>query len=243
MKKTCLLCSSLGPLTREHRIKSSLLEYFNSFQNSSPEKELKFYDGSEEGGVFKNIKRAGNLRPKKNICSDCNSSRSTDCDMHFDEFVKAQYHWQFRVPEIQEMKSPTKDAIDAKMENLKNNLITPVEDTLWMYFDLYVNAKYLITDRYQLYTHGGNDILLKRYLAKHTICYFDRSNILYPDELREVFMSGRRLELLNYTVFFLPTDFQHGYLNTVVRFPESRIEYAIIFSNIAIHVDVPNPQK
>lgn len=212
------------------------MEYFNNLQNTSEDKVLKFNDGTDYGGEFSNIKEAKNLKPKKNICSECNSSKSTDCDMYFDRFVIEEFHWQENISEIQSMLSPTNEEVLREADHQRGNLTSPIDDTLWMDGMMFVNAKYLLTSKYQIFTHPYDEKLIKKYLAKHSICYFDRTGIEIPPKLRDIFLHGKNLDVLDFTIYFLPPDFQHGYLNTMIKMPEEELRYALIFSNLAIHV-------
>lgn len=168
MKKACCLCLEIAPLTREHKIKRSLLEYFNNLQNTSQDKALKFDDGTDNGGEFSNIKRARILKPKKNICTACNSSRSADCDPYFDKFVIEAFHWQDNIPEIRAITSPSNEDVLREANHQKGNIINDIDDTLWTNSYLFTCSKYLITSKYQIYTHSYDVQLIKKYLAKHS---------------------------------------------------------------------------
>jgi hypothetical protein len=237
-KKECCLCLEASPLTREHRIKRSLLEYFNNIQNTSEDKVLKFNNGTDTGGEFSNIKIARALRPKKNICAKCNSERSADCDPCFDKFVIEAFHSQEYFPEVKSIISPSIEDTLKESENQRKNIINFIDHNLWTDYLLFVNSKYLLTTKYQIHNRTHDNRLIKKYLAKHSICYFDRVGISPPAKLRDIFMESKNLDTLDFNVYFLPLDFQHGYLNTMIKMPEKELSYALIFSNLAIQVIV-----
>lgn len=236
-REKCILCGSSEELTAEHKIKASLLKYFNDLQGE-PDKILMFYDRSDFGGEFSNTKNAKNLKPVKNICTECNGLRSQESDGYFDEFVKKTYLDQKSIVEVGELVSPSDDEIRKEVEHFKRNLIIQLDDTNWSKMILWANTKYFLTRKYQIYRHSYNEELIKKYLAKHTSCYIDRVGEEALGHLQDIFISGTSLEYLEFTIYFLPTDFQHGYMNTALKYPKGKIEYALIFSNLAIQVSV-----
>ena len=237
-KKKCCLCGSQNKLTAEHKIKSSLLTYFNKLQNNTPNKELLFYDGTDNGGTFTNIKNAKNLKPRKNICECCNSNRSTDCDLHFDKFIKGLYNLQDNIDDINSLVLPSIEEAQKEANHQKSLLKKPIDSSLWMEATLVIYALYRLTPKYQLYRHQDDDRLIKKYLAKHSICYFERMGIEYPISIRSLFLNGTDDDSLAYEIFYLPKSFQYGYMNTAVKFPSNGLNYALIFSNLALHVSI-----
>ncbi len=215
-----------------------MLEYFNNLQNTSEDKKLMFDDGTNTGGEFSNIKNARILKPKKNICAECNSARSTESDSYFDRFIIDAFNWQKNISEIQSIVSPPNDVILKEAAHQKTNIVNSIRNTFWDEMNIYVFSKYYLTTKYHLHTHAYNELLIKKYLAKHTVCYLDRSGIEPPTKLRNVFLHGENLDVINFKIYFLPTDFQHGYLNTLLKMPDYGYAYALIFSNLAIHVEV-----
>jgi hypothetical protein len=236
--KLCCICSSKGPLTAEHKIKGSLLEHFNNLLNPTEDRSLLYDNGTPEGGSFLNIKKARILKPKKNICPACNSKRSSDCDREFHNFVVEAFEWQKQILGIDLLVSPKKEDVLVECNRQRRNIQNDLTDSLWNEYSLFINSQYLLSMKYQVFNLKYDEKLIKKYLAKHSICYFDRSGISAPSSLRNIFLWGTDLESLDFKIYFLPKDFQHGYLNTMIRQPPNELWYALIFSNLAIHVIV-----
>ncbi len=235
--KRCILCKQIDKLTAEHKIKASLLKYFNKLENTDSSGILKYDNGTSSGGEFSNIDKARILRPRKNICSVCNSQRSSECDQYFHDFVIDAFNHQKSVPEIDILTSPSQKEIFEQMELYREGAGIGRGD--WIDSYLYVNSKYFFAQKYQIFSHSYDSLLIKKYLAKHTACYLDRCDLKVPNFLCDIFMTGDNHELLTFDILYMSKDFHHGYQNSLIRYPDVNIEYSLIFSNMAIKVTIP----
>jgi len=235
--KKCIICESESKLTAEHKIKASLLKYFNELENKSSLKELKF--NNQNNQFITNIDRAKYLKPKKNICIQCNNIRSQKCDDYFHkimiEIFEAQTYSSSLKKKIDSLLSPkvedTLELIDTLQEN------DPTDNTDWFLFVRSVNARYILAEKLHYQGNNLDTLLIKKYLAKDSICYLDRLGVDIPKSLKNIFLDEVNFEMLEFDIHFLPSNLLLGYGRTLLRFTKgNKMKYSIFFSNLAIKI-------
>lgn len=231
----CLICNSNEKLTAEHVLPSSLLEKFHQKEKDDTG-ILKFLkkDGEQ---CFSNIKKCKTLKPVKNLCEKCNTSRSTDCDMYFNEFVWKMFEWGKETRSVLNLKFPTNDEVRNKREYLSKNGIKDFnglleeEQILQSIIDC---AEFLIVKP----SNSTNFNLLNKYLTKHSICFLERAGVNIPSVMQEAFLNNGPFDFLKVDYYLANPRFRFGYSNSVFVIRKNEYSYKLIFSNLLINISI-----
>lgn len=236
-KKKCILCNSSERLTREHRLPASLLKKFNELEGEPDGVLLSI--SKDKTIPFSNISNANILKPIKNICVVCNSTRSTSCDLEFDKFVSALFNWGQQSEPANRLKLPSRDEI--KNELTRFEKFTPTEQLQTFSKEEKIINAILSTAEYSRVEPNQAWKLdeIHRYLCKHSACLLERQNINCPSLVKKFFLNNVEYSPISFTPYVLNPQFQGGYNNTEFIIEKHLFQYSIVFSNVIIKVKVP----
>lgn len=222
--RNCIICNENKNLTREHVFPRRIIKFLNG---ERPDGLL--YIKKEIEKSFKSID-SNTLKPRKNLCGNCNNTRSASFDNEF-----------FRVF-LESYNISREKYYDFKI-NFTSETINEYKHKIGISGDLSTGEGALMlleaSDKKRLYEveERMDRNLFYAYIAKHSLCYLDRNGFNSTQELKDVFLSAKENTSLECQIYCVSTQYNFGCHNTeILNQNGNRKGFAIIISNIVIFI-------